>query len=132
MRNKNAQPLGCDYTGYEFGARYPDSTCIEGYLWDMDSGGCDESGNSYLDNGGDIPCPQCNMREHIEYYAEEWIEQGYMSLEDGIPKAKIKKLFPSLNARFRRKAKRHWHKGRREAIRDMKKKAKQTQATKVN
>lgn len=47
--------LGCDYYGNEFGAHYLDSTCIDGYLWDMDSGGIDElSGANYYDHGGGI------------------------------------------------------------------------------
>jgi hypothetical protein len=48
---------GCGYTGYEFNMPYPNSTCIEGFLWDLDS--CDEPGGG-LTQGGDIPCPQCN------------------------------------------------------------------------
>lgn len=36
-----------------FGARYPDATCIDGYLWDLDSG--DEPG--CLSKGGEDPCP---------------------------------------------------------------------------
>lgn len=51
---------GCGYRGYEFGAGYLDSMCIEGYLWDADS--CDEPGGG-LTQGGDIPCPHCNKRE---------------------------------------------------------------------
>lgn len=31
----------CDYTGHEFGASYPDSCCIDGFLWDLDSGDSD-------------------------------------------------------------------------------------------
>lgn len=45
-----------------FGASYPDSQCIEGYLWDEDSG--DDEG---LTSGGDIPCPFCNPEEHADY-----------------------------------------------------------------
>lgn len=37
-------PSGCNYAGHEFGASYPDSICIEGYLWDADS--CDEPGDT--------------------------------------------------------------------------------------
>lgn len=48
---------GCGYSGYEFGGGYLDSTCIDGFLWDLDS--CDEPGGG-LTQGGDIPCPQCN------------------------------------------------------------------------
>jgi len=45
-----------------FGAPYQDSQCIDGYLWDLDSG--DDEG---LTNGGDIPCPFCNPEDHIDY-----------------------------------------------------------------
>ena len=55
--NDPEPPNGCDYTGYDFGAPYPDSCCIDGYLWDLDS--CDEPGGG-LRSGGDIPCPRCN------------------------------------------------------------------------
>lgn len=48
---------GCGYTGYEFGGGYLDSTCIDGYLWDLDS--CDDAGGG-LTKGGEIPCPKCN------------------------------------------------------------------------
>lgn len=46
-----------------FGANYPDTRCIEGYLWDLDK--CDEQGNLYGE--GDTPCPFCNTEEFIAY-----------------------------------------------------------------
>lgn len=55
--------LGCSYAGYDFGAGYQDSTCIDGYLWDADS--CDEPGGP-LYEGGDIPCPRCNTIRFLE------------------------------------------------------------------
>ena len=36
--------LGCDYRGMDFGAGYIDSCCIDGYLWDLDSGDSDAGG----------------------------------------------------------------------------------------
>jgi hypothetical protein len=58
----------CDYCGYDFGASYPDSVCITGYLWDADS--CDEPGGP-LFLGGEIPCPKCNtiafLRRALSY-----------------------------------------------------------------
>lgn len=45
-----------------FGANYQDSVCIDGYLWDEDSGEGDG-----LTSGGDIPCPFCKPQEHLEY-----------------------------------------------------------------
>ena len=56
----------CDYEGYEFGGGYLDSTCIDGYLWDMDSS--DEEG--MLSSGGDIPCPKCNSKAFLDYVKE--------------------------------------------------------------
>lgn len=56
--------LGCLFEGPMFGANYPDGTCIDGYVWDLDS--CDEPGGA-LTSGGDIPCPHCNTREYLEY-----------------------------------------------------------------
>ena len=63
--------LGCDYQGQEFGAHnYPDSVCVEGYLWDADSGEATDDGWMY-DSGGDIPCPKCNREEYDEYHADD-------------------------------------------------------------
>lgn len=45
-----------------FGAGYPDATCIDGYLWDLDS--CDEPGGS-LSSGGETPCPFCNSEKYM-------------------------------------------------------------------
>ena len=55
--------MSCGYQASHFGASYPDATCIDGYLWDLDS--CDEPGGS-LSSGGDVPCPCCNTREYIK------------------------------------------------------------------
>ena len=61
----------CDYQGHEFGATYPDSVCIDGYLWDADSGDASADGEGWVyTNGGDIPCPQCSAEEHRGYYAD--------------------------------------------------------------
>ncbi|WOB06493.1 hypothetical protein [Piscinibacter gummiphilus] len=56
--------LGCNYEAPTFGARYPDGTCIDGYMWDLDS--CDEPGGP-LYGGGDEPCPWCNTLSFIEW-----------------------------------------------------------------
>ncbi|WP_454917359.1 hypothetical protein [Xanthobacter sediminis] len=61
----------CDYCGHEFGASYPDSVCIDGFLWDADSG--DEDG---LTNGGEWACPRCNTRRMLEDAREEAISGG--------------------------------------------------------
>lgn len=61
----------CGYTGHEFGASYPDSVCIDGYLWDADSG--DEDG---LSHGGEWACPRCNTRVMLENARDEAIDGG--------------------------------------------------------
>jgi hypothetical protein len=60
--------MSCGYEGSHFGAHYPDATCIDGYLWDLDN--CDEPGDHVLHSGGDSPCPCCNTREYVEGCAE--------------------------------------------------------------
>lgn len=56
----------CDYQGYEFGAPYPDSVCIDGRLFDADD--CDGNGNLY-DNEEDIPCPMCRRADAVKWHA---------------------------------------------------------------
>lgn len=51
----------CSYTGYHFGASYPDAVCIDGYLWDLDS----DDGDNMLTSGGDIPCPACAGQDWV-------------------------------------------------------------------
>jgi hypothetical protein len=58
----------CNYQGYEFGARYPDSVCIDGRLFDADD--CDSEGNLY-DREDDVPCPMCHREEAIRWHAEQ-------------------------------------------------------------
>ena len=57
--------LGCGIEFPHFGAYYPDAVCIDGYLWDLDSG--DKDG---LTIGGDDPCPVCNKDEWLESVME--------------------------------------------------------------
>lgn len=56
----------CNYQGHEFGGSYPDSVCIDGFLWDADSGHAVDEGWCY-ESGGDVPCPQCNADAHAKY-----------------------------------------------------------------
>lgn len=46
-----------------FGANYPDATCIDGYLWDLDH--CNGDGQLYS-TGDNPPCPFCNIDAFIE------------------------------------------------------------------
>lgn len=54
--------MSCGYEAPHFGAHYPDATCIDGYLWDLDSGDADG-----LTSGGDVPCPACKTSDYIEW-----------------------------------------------------------------
>lgn len=53
--------LGCGIEFPHFGANYPDAVCIDGYLYDLDSGGPGEPLA-----GGNDPCPVCNTEEWLE------------------------------------------------------------------
>ncbi|KLI66946.1 hypothetical protein VVYB158_15350 [Vibrio vulnificus CladeA-yb158] len=110
----------CDYSGYDFGAHYPDSCCIDGYLWDLDSGGVDDFGNSYLDNGGYMPCPQCNAKQRVNYQAEDIENDGYESLNHPLTTKMVKNVMGKIPSNKRRMAMRYWRKGRREAIKEAK------------
>lgn len=58
----------CEYQGHEFGStRYPDSLCIDGWLWDADS-----YDDSMVTSGGDDPCPICNGRAHLMHVID-WV-----------------------------------------------------------
>lgn len=60
----------CNYQGYEFGASYLDSVCIDGQLFDADSG--DSSGlYEPLDYKA---CPQCCQLEAMNNYCDEWLD----------------------------------------------------------
>lgn len=65
MSNNNQQKLQCPDFPY-FGAHYPDATCIDGYLWDLEK--CE--GNE-LYGGGEEPCPFCNTELFIEQNLDE-------------------------------------------------------------
>lgn len=58
---REEKQLGCGIEFPHFGASYPDAVCIDGYLWDLDSG---EHGEVTI--GGDDPCPVCNTEEWLE------------------------------------------------------------------
>lgn len=85
--------LGCDYQGYEFGAAYLDSVCIDGYLWDADSGDRSDDGWIYT-NGGDLPCPKCNHETWREHMADDYFSDAYDRMARG--------RWPFQLARYRR------------------------------
>ncbi len=74
--------MSCDYQGYEFGAPYLDSVCIDGYLWDADSGCPDPTGEFgwLYDHGGELPCPCCRFKEAVSRIATEAIEDRMVVL----------------------------------------------------
>lgn len=108
--------MSCGYQGIHFGAHYEDGTCIDGYLWDLDSG--DDEG---LTNGGDIPCPNCQQKEYYRYSLDEVEEDGFMSLEQPFTSHRQYPQFNHLPTAARRLYKRYWMRGRRAAIGEQKK-----------
>jgi hypothetical protein len=58
----------CEYQGYEFGASYPDSVCIEGKLYDADD--CDDEGRLY-EPDEDVPCPMCRPSDAVTWWARQ-------------------------------------------------------------
>ena len=59
--------VGCGYSGYEFGASYPDSYCRDGFLHDADS--------DYLADEV-IPCPMCEREAAIQWWFGRWEGMG--------------------------------------------------------
>ncbi len=72
----------CDFHEPYFGATYPDATCIDGRLWDLDS----DDGEGNLTSGGDDPCPVCNHDDWLEGAKDEFSERGWIAREDGKPR----------------------------------------------
>lgn len=70
----------CEYIGHDFGAYYPDSCCIDGFLWDMDSGYDTDDGWVYT-HGGEEPCPQCNPVD-IREIIQDHLQVNQMAIED--------------------------------------------------
>ncbi|MCE7729649.1 hypothetical protein [Vibrio campbellii] len=117
MAKKNN--LGCNYQGNHFGAWYDDACCCDGYLWDLDSGGIDDAGNSYLDHGGYIPCPQCNTKRYVKsYMAGEYGNDGYVSFDQPMSAKDVKNALSYLPSNLRRMAMRFWRTGRRQAVKE--------------
>ena len=75
----------CTYQGYEFGAVYLDSVCIDGRLYDADS--CDDQGRLY-EPDEDIPCPLCRPKEATRWWARQFIVGGIGSVAAAKMKAR--------------------------------------------
>ncbi len=116
-----AKKLGCDYQGGHFGALYDDACCVDGYLWDLDSGFAGEDGQHYLDIGGDIPCPHCNAKQYVKSYLSDVLwDSGYESLSHPLSPEIIKNPLRKWPSYRRRMGQRYWRSGRREAIKEAK------------
>ena len=68
-----------------FGARYPDASCIDGNLYDLDD--CDAEGNLY-ERYEYNPCPFCRKDEFIELHGVDaynaviqWTKKHYPDFE---------------------------------------------------
>lgn len=59
MAESDDEPQGCGFDRPWFGASYPDSFCVDGYLHDAD-------GDGYIASDTTNPCPRCNTREFLE------------------------------------------------------------------
>lgn len=75
-----------------FGAGYPDATCIDGRLWDLDK--CNDDGTLYS-HGDNPPCPFCNMETFIEnnyesFYPDEFDDDGLSPTEIEVHEAAAK------------------------------------------
>lgn len=81
MAGMEMLPTGCGYQGHEFGARYPDSECFGGTLYDMDN--CDEPGtvNQPMDW---IPCPMCHPKWAISQYKDQFRDITMLNSRGGI------------------------------------------------
>lgn len=78
----------CGYEGAHFGAHYNDATCIDGYLWDLDS-----YDDGELLSGGELACPNCNTEAFLRQIATELNEgiEGYRTTNVPIWEAVVKK-----------------------------------------
>lgn len=114
--------MSCGYHGYEFGAHYPDSICIDGYLWDADA-----YEDGLLTSGGDIPCPACNREQWLAYFRTEIIDCGIEEADrrhgprivkyGGYPEL-IRKDKKSMR-RIKRWLRRGWYQGRKFRAQDL-------------
>lgn len=97
----------CGHTGKYFGASYVDGVCIDGFLWDLDSGDGDG-----LTNGGDRPCPACNTAVYLDSAKDDaestsWgsdmfsLYSGAMIIEGALKHAE--KIAPRAVAEWKRK-----------------------------
>lgn len=74
-----------------FGASYPDATCIDGYLWDLD-----KFDNGMLYGGGEEPCPFCNTQAFIQRHEDEL---------NGVYRADIERYIANLREKYQIKKK---------------------------
>lgn len=63
--------MSCQYQGFEFGANYPDSVCVDGQLFDADN--CDGEGNLY-EPMEEIPCPICKPKEYKRKFGKQILD----------------------------------------------------------
>lgn len=76
--SENIKTKSCGYQGYEFGAGYLDSICVDGVLFDADY--CDDDGNLY-DREEDVPCPQCRPSDAIKWWTRRMQNTGRTNAE---------------------------------------------------
>lgn len=72
---------GCGNEFPFFGANYPDAVCIDGKLWDLDSG---EDG--FLTIGGYDDCPICCPESYLEGCDTEEEKQDFLKYRENLIK----------------------------------------------
>ena len=80
--------MSCGIEFPHFGADYPDAVCIDGYLWDLDSG---EPGG-LLTIGGDDPCPVCNTEKWLKEVMDSELFESEEAALEWVEKLKAKYL----------------------------------------
>lgn len=68
--------FSCQFDRPWFGASYPDSYCVDGYLHDADRDGYDPSDATN-------PCPRCNTKIYLEYAHDEASGTEYLGWGTG-------------------------------------------------
>lgn len=66
---------------FPFWANYPDAVCIDGKLWDLDSG---EDG--FLTIGGDEDCPICCPQSYLDNCETEEEKQNFLAYRENLIK----------------------------------------------
>lgn len=82
MKTETSEITPCGEQRRWFGAPYEDGICIDGYMWDLDSG----DGSGSLTSVSPEPCPNCNHDAFLALHEDGFVEDGYTAAEQGKPR----------------------------------------------